>query len=463
MIPSFNHNLIKRVGLASSFLTLWVTLLTWGSYSSDSLFQNNKTNFWIDIISTQSKWGPLHFGLDEISIPFISLTAILSPICILISWTTVKYLLKEFMLCILSIHLLLLGVFTSLNILMFYILFEIILIPMFIIIGVWGSRKEKERAAYYFFFYTLVGSLFMLLSIFAIYENMGTLDYQLLISSNMPKELQLWCFLGFFLSLAVKVPKIPFHIWLPQAHVEAPVAGSVILAGILLKLGGYGFIRFSWNIFPEASEYLSPFVILLSTVAIIYASLSTCRQTDAKRLVAYSSVAHMGIVTIGIFSKTLEGIIAAVLLMVAHGLVSSGLFIMVTNLYDRFHTKLIRYYKGVSFTMPLFSTLMFVLILGNIAFPISLNFIGEFFSILSALQFSWLVIIPPLLGMVLSASYSLAFYNKISFGSPSSFTRMSRDINRREFHSPFLLAIFTIILGLSPFVIMYTYNSPFVI
>ncbi len=334
---------------------------------------------------------------------------------------------------------------------------------MFIVIGVWGSRKEKERAAYYFFFYTLVGSLFMLLSIFAIYNFTGTLDYQSLIYLKLPPYLQLWCFLGFFLSLAVKIPMIPFHIWLPQAHVEAPVAGSVILAGILLKLGGYGFIRFSWTLFPQASEYASPIIMLLSAIAIVYASLSTCRQTDAKRLVAYSSVAHMGIVTLGIFSKTVEGIIAAVILMLAHGLVSSGLFIVVTNLYDRFHTKLIRYYKGVSLTMPLFSTLFFILILANIAFPISLNFIGEFISIYSALQYSWLLILPPLVGVVLSASYSLTFYNKISFGQPSHHTILSRDLNRQEIFSPFLLIVLTIILGLTPITTMLSYKLPFVL
>lgn len=357
----------------------------------------------------------------------------------------------------------LVGVFTSLNILLFYILFEIILIPMFIMIGVWGSRKEKEKAAYYFFFYTLAGSLFMLLSIFSIYSYTGTLDYQLLINTYIPKNIQLWCFLGFFISLAVKIPMVPLHIWLPQAHVEAPVAGSVILAGVLLKLGGYGFIRFTWNIFPDASEYFSPIIMLLSGVAIIYASLSTCRQTDAKRLVAYSSVAHMGIVTLGIFSKTIEGVIASILLMVAHGLVSSGLFIVVTNLYDRFHTKLIRYYKGITYTMPLFSTLFFLLVLANIAFPISLNFIGEFISIYSAFQYSPIIILPPLLGIVLSAGYSLTFYNKIAFGSPSQFIITSRDINRKELFSPLLLILLTIVLGLSPMIIMSSFSLPYIL
>ena len=461
IIPNHRTSLIKKVGLSSSLTALWITISIWIVHTPNTSFQFNKSDLWTDKNVVVLKWGLLHFGLDQISIPFILLTALLTPICILVSWKSIKYLVKEFIVCLLIIHLLLVGVFTSLNILLFYILFEIILIPMFIIIGVWGSRKEKERAAYYFFFYTLVGSLFMLLSIFAIYNYTGTLDYQLLINLELPLHLQFWCFLGFFLSLAVKIPMVPFHIWLPQAHVEAPVAGSVILAGILLKLGGYGFIRFSWNLFPQASEYISPIVMLLSAIAIVYASLSTCRQTDAKRLVAYSSVAHMGIVTLGIFSKTIEGLVAAIILMLAHGLVSSGLFIVVTNLYDRFHTKLIRYYKGVSLTMPLFSTIFFILILANIAFPISLNFIGEFISIYSALQYSWILILPPLIGMVLSASYSLTFYNKISFGQPSQHIVLSRDLNRQEIFSPLLLVILTIILGLIPITTMVSYKLPF--
>nr|AER54636.1 NADH dehydrogenase subunit 4 [Pelagia noctiluca] len=462
-VPACNPTLVKKIGLFSSFLVLWLTILCWGSHVPNSYFQSNDLAYWVDTATSSLKWGPVQFGLDEISTPFVLLTALLTPVCIIVSWTTVRHLVREFVFCLLAIHLLLIGVFTSLNVLVFYILFEVILIPMFIIIGVWGSRKERERAAYYFFFFTLAGSLLMLLSIFVLYVVTGTLDYQLLVDTNIPPSIQIWCFLGFFFSLAVKVPKIPFHIWLPQAHVEAPVAGSVILAGILLKLGGYGFIRFSWGLFPDASQYFSPMIMTLSALAVIYASLSTCRQTDAKRLVAYSSVAHMGIVTIGIFSKTIEGIMAAVILMIAHGLVSSGLFIMVTNLYDRFHTKLIRYYRGATYTMPIFSLLFFALILANIAFPISLNFIGEFFSIVSAIQFSWVAIVGPLFGIVLSAAYSLAFYNKVVFGHPSQFTLVTRDLTRREFVSPILLIALTVVLGLAPVSIMASYASPFLI
>ncbi|YP_009421334.1 NADH dehydrogenase subunit 4 (mitochondrion) [Rhopilema esculentum] len=429
---------------------MWLSIALWSFYTYDTLFHFNTSKFWTTLLSNSVQWGPLHFAIDQISLPFILLTGLLTPICILISWTSIKFLVKEFILLLLVIHLLLIGVFASLNILLFYISFEGILIPMFLIIGIWGSRKEKERAAFYFFFFTLVGSLFMLLGIFTLYKYFGTLDYQTLILSNIPVNIQYWIFASFFLSLAVKVPKLPVHIWLPQAHVEAPVAGSVLLAGVLLKLGGYGLIRFSWPLLPQASEFFSPLIILLGSLAVVYASLSTCRQTDSKKLVAYSSVAHMGLVTVALFSKTPEGVVAAIILMVAHGFVSSGLFIVVTNLYERLHTRVFRYYRGVVYLMPLFTTLFFLLILGNIAFPISLNFIGEFISILSAFQYSIIAILCPLLGMVLSAAYSLVFFNKISFGTPSKHTYYIRDINRRELHSPLILLFLTIVLGLSP-------------
>nr|BAR46006.1 NADH dehydrogenase subunit 4 [Aurelia sp. 3 sensu Dawson et al. (2005)] len=461
LIGDSNPPLAKKVALGSSFLTLWLSLIMWITYNAESLFHSNLIAKWLTNIPFFTNWGHLYFGVDQLSLPFILLTGLLTPICIIISWNSVSYMVKEFLIFLLIIHLLLIGVFTSLNILIFYVMFEGILIPMFLVIGIWGSRKEKERAAFYFFFFTLAGSLFMLLGIFAIYKYTGTLDYTLLSLQQIPPKLQFWVFVGFFLSLAVKVPKVPFHIWLPQAHVEAPVAGSVLLAGVLLKLGGYGFLRFSWTLFPLASQYFSPIVILLGSVAVIYASLSTCRQTDAKKLVAYSSVAHMGLVTIAIFSKTSEGLVAAIILMLAHGLISSGLFITVTNLYDRFHTRIIRYYKGVVYTMPVYSVLFFFLILANIAFPISMNFVGEFMSILSASQFSLLAILCPLIGMVLSASYSLLFYNKISFGYPSSYLQFARDITRRELWSPLILISLAIVLGLTPTSLDTTLSFPY--
>nr|YP_009742856.1 NADH dehydrogenase subunit 4 [Aurelia limbata]QID91290.1 NADH dehydrogenase subunit 4 [Aurelia limbata] len=462
LVGNSNPLMAKKIALGFSFLVLWLSIILWIDHSTNSLFYSNIMIGWLDTISLSTDWGSIYFGVDQLSLPFILLTGILTPICIIISWNSITYLIKEFLVFLLMIHLLLVGVFTSLNLLLFYIMFEGILIPMFLMIGIWGSRKEKERAAFYFFFFTLAGSLFMLIGIFTIYKYTGTLDYTLLSLQSIPYELQFWVFIGFFLSLAVKIPKIPFHIWLPQAHVEAPVAGSVLLAGVLLKLGGYGFLRFSWTLFPAASQYFSPIIILLGSVAVIYASLSTCRQTDAKKLVAYSSVAHMGLVTIAIFSRTSEGLVAAIILMLAHGFISSGLFITVTNLYDRFHTRTIRYYKGVVYTMPVYSTLFFLLILANIAFPVSMNFIGEFMSILSAFQFSLLAILCPLAGMILSGAYSLLFYNKISFGYPSSFLQFARDINRRELWPPLILIVLAIVLGLAPTCLDITLCLPYI-
>nr|WGM81686.1 NADH dehydrogenase subunit 4 [Mastigias papua] len=455
-----DHQKIKKIGLLLSFLVLWASVWLWVTEQFKTSYQSTQVLNWLsDNINTS--WGPVLFGLDNISFPFILLTNLLIPICIIISWNTINFLVREFIICLLLIQILLTLVFTSLNLLIFYISFEGILIPMFLIIGIWGSRKEKERAAYYFFFFTLVGSLFMLLGLFVLYNYHGTLDYQILFTRKTPESLQIWIFLAFFLSLAVKIPKIPVHIWLPQAHVEAPVAGSVLLAGVLLKLGGYGFIRFSWTLFPYAASYFSPFIILLSFIAIIYASLTTCRQIDTKKLVAYSSVAHMGLVVLGIFSKTYEGVIASVLLMVAHGFVSSGLFISVTNLYDRFHTRVIRYYRGVVYTMPLFTSLFFLLTLSNMAFPVTINFIGEFLSILSITQTTLLGLICPLLGMIITGIYSLLLFNKVCFGNPSQYILYPRDLTRREFQAPLILLLFTLMLGFTPILLNNNLILPF--
>nr|WOE91059.1 NADH dehydrogenase subunit 4 [Acromitus sp. 2 MKL-2023] len=464
LILCINKNdqlLTKKIGLFSSFTVLWLSIATWVFQQYENSYQFMQTFNWTTE-NTTLIWGPIPFGFDIVSLPFVILTNLLIPICILISWKTINFLIKEFIISLLLIQLLLIVVFTSLNLLIFYISFEGILIPMFLIIGVWGARKEKERAAYYFFFFTLVGSLFMLLGLFTLYNYHGSLDYQVLFNRKTPEYLQTYIFASFFLSLAVKIPKIPVHIWLPQAHVEAPVAGSVLLAGVLLKLGGYGFIRFSWTLFPAAADYFSPFIILISMVAIVYASLSTCRQIDTKKLVAYSSVAHMGLVVLGIFSKTYEGLVASIILMVAHGFISSGLFIGVTNLYDRFHTRTIRYYRGIVYTMPIFTALFFILTLSNMAFPVTINFIGEFLSILSITQTTIIGLMITLLGMILAGVYSLLLFNKVCFGNPSQFVLYSRDLSRREFQSPLLLVFFALTLGLNPVLLGNNLIFPFI-
>lgn len=436
------------MALQGSLLTLTATILLWASFDGEGLFQEIKKFEWVP--GVEPIFSPALFAVDGISVFFLILTALLTPICILISWGSIKFLIKEFLLCVLFIEILLMGVFTILDLVGFYVLFESILIPMFLIIGVWGSREEKVQAAYYFFFYTFIGSVFMLLAIFTLYDSAGTTDYQILCCLEFNKEIQYFVFLGFFISFAIKIPKIPFHIWLPQAHVEAPVAGSVILAGVLLKLGGYGFIRFSWPLLPNASEFFAPLIQTLSLLAIIYGSLTTCRQVDLKRIIAYSSVAHMGLVTLSLFSHTVQGLVSAIYLMLAHGLVSSALFIAVTFLYERHHTRLVKYYRGMVVTMPLFGVLMMALILANASIPLSCNFIGEFLSILAAFEYSFLVGAIASLGMVLSAGYSIYLYNRVCFGAPSNYLHYSRDLNRCEFYTLFTLVFLIYLMGIFP-------------
>lgn len=393
------------------------------------------------------------FGLDGISLLFIVLTCLLIPICLLSSWDSIKVFNKEYLLCFLGLLIILIGVFAVLDVLGFYILFEAVLIPMFLVIGVWGARKEKITASYYFFFYTLVGSLLMLLSIFYIYSIAGTTDYLALLNVRFDTDVQMIIFLCFFASLAVKIPKFPFHIWLPQAHVEAPVAGSVLLAGILIKLGSYGFIRFTIPLFPQACEYFTPLIFTLGVIAILYASLTTIRQTDLKRIIAYSSVGHMGTVMLSIFSLSLIGIEGSIFLQIAHGLVSSALFIIVTLIYERHHTRIVKYYRGLTLTMPIYSMIFLFFTLANIAVPLSCNFVGEFLSLLAVFQVNPFICILACGGIILSAAYGLFLYNRVCFGEMSMYIKhshYSRDITRREFYVLLPLIVLTLFFGVYP-------------
>ena len=422
-------------------------------------FHHTEKWSWFSSGDISISWGTLIFGVDGVSVFLIGLSILLIPICIIMSWRAINFMKKEFLLSLYIILILLIGVFSILDVLGFYILFEGILIPMFIVIGVWGSREEKVKAAFYFFFYTLIGSLLMLVSIFKIYSIYGTTNYLTLVSCEIPAHLQFWLFVGFFCSLAVKIPMIPTHIWLPQAHVEAPIAGSVLLAGILLKLGGYGFIRFAYPLFPIASEFTAPFIILLSIIAIIYASFTTCRQTDIKRLIAYSSVAHMGLVTLALFTHSFEGLIASMIMMLAHGLVSSGLFMTSAVVYVRHHSRAIRYFRGITSVMPIFSSLTLILILANIGFPLTFNFIAEFLAILAALNYSYLVGGLSCIGALLSVVYALYFYNRIYFGQLSPHLSRARDINDFEFQGFLPLIALTLVLGVLPNFILTLLNS----
>nr|YP_009300658.1 NADH dehydrogenase subunit 4 [Turritopsis dohrnii]ALK27159.1 NADH dehydrogenase subunit 4 [Turritopsis dohrnii] len=445
-----NKRSLETISLFWSFIIFINFIVLVIVYNEKSQFQYSLWLDWFNSSTFGLNWGLVALSIDGISIWFLGLTIILIPICLIMSWKAINYLKKEFIIALFSIMLLLIYVFLVLDLLMFYIFFEAILIPMFIIIGIWGSREEKVKAAFYFFFYTLVGSLLMLISIFKIYSMFGTTNYQNLCTLEIPLQLQYWLFLGFLASLATKIPMIPVHIWLPQAHVEAPLAGSVILAGILLKLGGYGMIRFSFILFPIASEYFSPLIILFSILALIYASLTTCRQTDLKRLIAYSSVAHMGLVTLSIFTHSIEGLIASVTMMLAHGLVSSALFMSSAILYVRFHSRLIKYFKGITLTMPLFSSLTLIFIIANMGFPLTFNFIAEFLSLLTAFKYSKFVAISICLGLLLSTVYSLYLYNRVFFGTISSHLLYSRDLLSFEFQGFLPLLVLTILLGILP-------------
>ena len=449
-IKRHNKIYIFHMGLVWVMLNLIIFSLIFINFNNFFSFQFTFRYSWILFNYSFLNWGNLLITLDGVSLLFLGLSILLIPICLLVSFKTINFFYKEFVILLFLNLIFLILVFSVFDILGFYILFESLLIPMFLIIGVWGSRKEKIKAAFYFFFYTLIGSLLMLISVFKIYTIAGSCNYNNLVCLNLPYNLQIWLFIGFFLSLSVKVPMIPFHIWLPQAHVEAPIAGSVLLAGVLLKLGGYGFIRFSFPLFPLASQFFSPLLILLSLISIIYGALTTCRQIDIKRLIAYSSVSHMGLVTMSIFCHSLEGLLASILMMLAHGLVSSGLFMSSSVLYWRYHSRLIKYFKSLAVSMPIFSIIVFLLILGNISFPMTFNFIAEFLSLLTIIKLSKLIGLLCCFGAFLGIIYSFYFFNRVFFGFYSPFLIYPRDLNLLEFNSFLPLIALMLLLGIYP-------------
>nr|YP_010461290.1 NADH dehydrogenase subunit 4 [Caryophyllia scobinosa]UUF92247.1 NADH dehydrogenase subunit 4 [Caryophyllia scobinosa] len=446
------RSVLKTRALEWSMAIFFSSLVLWGGFDWEGQFQFIHQIEWEMLFILD--WGPVILALDGVSLFLLLLTSFLIPICVLISQKSIRFLFKEFLLCLFCLEVFLVGVFLVFDLLLFYIFFEGILVPMFFLIGIWGSREEKVRASFYFFFFTFAGSVFFFFTILSLYRTIGATDYFLLLNLKLSPNVQKWALIGVFLSFAVKIPLIPFHIWLPQAHVEAPVAGSVILAGILLKLGGYGLLRFSWPLFPAASLYWSPVIVFFSVLAVVYGGLMTCRQVDFKRLVAYSSVAHMGLVPLGVFTHIIEGLVGAVFLMLAHGFVSSALFIGITYLYDRHHTRLIKYYRGLALTMPVFAISMLVLSLTNMGFPLSSNFVGEVFSLLAAFQYHFGVGVFVVLGVIFSVVYSLNLFNRISFGGGSNYLLFNRDLGRQEAFVmfPFLVIIF--LGGVVPFFIL---------
>ncbi|MGO9682154.1 MAG: NADH-quinone oxidoreductase subunit M [Beijerinckiaceae bacterium] len=389
-------------------------------------------------------------GVDGMSMPFVILTTFLMPICILASWRSINVRVKEYMIAFLVLETLMIGVFTALDLVLFYLFFEGGLIPMFLNIGVWGGAR-RVYASFKFFLYTLTGSLLLLLAVMAMYGVAGTTDIAVLLKTSFPSSMQKWLWLGFFASLAVKMPMWPVHTWLPDAHVEAPTAGSVILAAVLLKMGGYGFLRFSLPMFPEASAYFAPLVYALSIIAIIYTSLVALAQEDMKKLIAYSSVAHMGFVTMGLFSMTVQGVQGAIFQMISHGLVSAALFLCVGVVYDRLHTREIAAYGGLAARMPLYAFVFMIFTLANVGLPGTSGFIGEFLTLIGTFRVNSWVAALATTGVILSACYALYLYRRVIFGAlEKANLKGLLDLSGREIAIFTPLVLLTIYFGVHP-------------
>jgi NADH-quinone oxidoreductase subunit M len=439
---------LRNVRFAALGTTLIVFIFSLYAYSK---FDARSADF--QLVEQTSWFGSglvYKMGVDGLSMPFVLLTTFLMPFSILASWESITNRVKEYMVAFLVLETLMLGVFTALDLLLFYLFFEGGLIPMFLIIGIWGG-KRRVYASFKFFLYTLTGSLLMLLAIMAMYGVAGTTDIVTLLKTSFPPSMQTWLWLAFFASLAVKMPMWPVHTWLPDAHVEAPTAGSVILAAILLKMGGYGFIRFSLPMFPDASAAFAPFVFALSIVAIVYTSLVALVQEDMKKLIAYSSVAHMGFVTMGLFTMTVQGVQGAMFQMISHGLVSGALFLCVGVVYDRMHTREIAAYGGLVHRMPLYAVAFMVFTLANVGLPGTTGFIGEFLTLMGAFEINSWVAFFATTGVILSACYALYLYRRIIFGvldKPA--LRTILDLSPREVALLAPLVVLTIYFGVHP-------------
>ncbi len=438
------HN-ARWVALWTTLITLAISLLLlWRFDPSSPDFQFIEKRPWLG--------GAISYamGVDGISLPFVVLTTALMPICIAASWTAIQRRVREYMIAFLVLETLMVGTFCALDLVLFYLFFEGGLIPMFLIIGVWGGPR-RVYASFKFFLYTLLGSVLMLLAIMAMYWDAGTTDIPTLLHHAFPRSLQTWAWFAFLASFAVKMPMWPVHTWLPDAHVEAPTAGSVILAAILLKMGGYGFLRFSLPMFPEASQALAPLIYALSVVAIVYTSLVALVQEDVKKLIAYSSVAHMGFVTMGIFAVTAQGIAGGIFQMISHGIVSAALFLCVGVIYDRMHTRQIAAYGGLVYRMPIYAFAFMVFTLANVGLPGTSGFVGEFLTLIGTFRVNNWVATLATLGTILSAAYALWLYRKVIFGKlekPSLFN--IKDIGWREMAVLAPLVILTIVFGIYP-------------
>jgi NADH-quinone oxidoreductase subunit M len=434
------------------WIALWTTLITfaislilvWRFDPANADFQFVEKTSWLASGITY------HMGVDGISLPLLILTTAVLPLCIIASWKSVTQRVSEYMMAFLLLETLMIGTFSALDLVLFYLFFEGGLIPMFLIIGIWGGPR-RVYASFKFFLYTLLGSLLMLLAIMALYWNAGTTDIPTLMHTAVPRGMQTWAWLAFFASFAVKMPMWPVHTWLPDAHVEAPTAGSVILAAILLKMGGYGFLRFSLPMFPLASHDFAPFVFTLSVIAIIYTSLVALMQEDIKKLIAYSSVGHMGFVTMGIFAVTTQGVAGGMFQMISHGIVSGALFLCVGIVYDRMHTREIAAYGGLVNRMPLYALVFMVFTMANVGLPGTSGFIGEFMTLLGTFKISLPTTVFAATGVILSAAYALWLYRKVIFGGLVKPSLMSiKDLTLRECLTLFPLVALTILFGVYP-------------
>ena len=436
----------RMTALWTSLITFVLSLGIWIDFdTSTAAFQFVERADWIPILGAS-----YHLGVDGISMLFVILSTFLTPLCILASWEAIQTRVKEYMIAFLLLETFMVGMFCALDFVLFYIFFEGVLIPMFLIIGVWGGAN-RVYAAFKFFLYTLTGSVLMLVAIMVIYFDAETTDIVELLKIGFDPDVQIWLWLAFFASFAVKVPMWPVHTWLPDAHVEAPTAGSVILAGVLLKMGAYGFLRFSLPMLPVASDFFAPLVFTLSIIAIIYTSLVALAQEDMKKLIAYSSVAHMGFVTIGIFTVRTQGVEGAIVQMLSHGVISAALFLCVGVVYDRLHSREIARYGGLVHRMPVYAAVFMVFMLGSVGLPGTSGFVGEFLVLVGAFQVNtWLALLATS-GIVLGAAYMLYLYRRVIFGElTKEDLKTMTDLSRREIAIFAPLVAATLWMGIWP-------------
>jgi NADH-ubiquinone oxidoreductase chain 4 len=439
---------VKTISLWFGIATLALAFYVW------AIFDEGVVGYQMTTYSESGGWA-IHFGIDGLSLYYVLLTAMLTPICQLASWSNVKHSIRLYNAMQLIACSLLIMVFTQIDLLMFYIAFEAVLIPMFFMIGMWGGSPSRTRSAMLLFLYTLFGSLFMLLAMLNLYACLGTFDMTIMHGVAMDNDMQKVMWLSFAIAMAIKTPLVPFHMWLPRAHADAPLAGSMVLAGTVLKLASYGVLRVMLPMFPYASMYYSPFVYMVAIISLVYASFATMRQSDFKALVAYSSIAHMAVVVIGLFSNTLMGITGAILLSLAHGFISPLMFMLVGGvLYDRYHSRQMRYYRGMATSMPIFGAVMFYAICANMGVPLTLNWLGEWMALAGSFQYSFMAGAFGATSIVLSACYSVWLWARICTGTDVPYMKYTMDVTRREMAVMVPLIIMPLLMGIKPNLLM---------